>query len=104
MSQLGGVRSHDIDGEDHTTEADRVEHLGSAECLHVGCGRHEDQSDRCESCHDEEALRTTPQVKYLCLRKVRRRGHDIGDDVNDWDERVRLVATEHIRGQVGRDG
>lgn len=104
MSKLRRVGGHDIDGEDHATEADGVEHLRSCESLDIARGRHEDQAERCKGRHDEEALRTTPNIENLRDWKVGCRRHDIADDVDDWNQRVRFEATQHVWSQVPGDG
>lgn len=117
--EMRSVRSNDIDGEDHTYETDRVEHLYIWSVLCLSCSKYKvethlrstihinvltcgtkDQTDSREKSHEGETIGSVPQVEGLGEGHVGGCAHDVGNDADGGNKRVGREVRDDVGGQV----
>lgn len=67
-----------------------------AEGLQVMANRHQHQAKGCRDGHEQEALRSAPEVEDLCQGNVDGGREGISHDIDDIEQRVRFPITRGV--------
>jgi hypothetical protein len=70
VAKTASICNEDGDGEVDSAVAELIKHLSSTVCCNIVASSHHDESEDSRSNHQREALRTTPNIEDLSIRKL----------------------------------
>jgi hypothetical protein len=96
IAQTAGICNEDSDGEIDSAVAELIEDLSSTISRDIVATSHHDESEHSRSNHQCEALRTSPDIEDLSIRKLPESTDQTRDDARSCGEGVCLERARHV--------